>query len=172
MALLTKTELKEHVETDLVDDAVNRLLDDAEAEIIRRFGAHVTQVDEPLGGDKYLFPSRPITTVTSIVETVGTTDTTLAADDYKLIHSNRQIERLGDGTNGRLTWGDRVKITYVPSDNQDTRKRVQIDLVKLAIQYDVVRTVESGNYSATFPDYEKERDKILGRLESAFGVMV
>ena len=45
MSIVTPAQIKEHVQTDLVDAAIQRLLDDADAEIIRRLGPAATQVD-------------------------------------------------------------------------------------------------------------------------------
>ena len=46
MALLTRSQFEEHFDTDLGNDAIERLLNDAEDEIIRLFGAHLTQVEQ------------------------------------------------------------------------------------------------------------------------------
>jgi len=165
VALLKVVEFEEHFETDLSSDAIQRLLDAAEKQIIRRFGQHkVGQVDEMTGRTKFIFPSRPVATLTSIVETVDEDDTTLAADDSKLIHGGRMIERLSDGTNSRNIWGDRVKVSYDPEDEDDIRKEVQIDLVKLTIQWEGLKSKKAGNVSTGFGDYAKERDEILMRL--------
>ena len=165
MALLKVVDFRENMETDLPTDAIQRLLDASEEQIIRKFGPHLTAVtDEMTGLSKFIFPSRPIVTVTTITETVDTVDTVLATDDYKLIHSGRQIERLADGTNSRKLWGDRVKLVYVPDDQTKIRKGVQVDLVKLAIQYEGINSIDSGNFKATLPEYEKERMNILERL--------
>ena len=95
--MLTLDELKALLETDLSDSALQVYLDDAEAEIVLRFG-----------------------------------------DDSQ------------EGEAAR-------------------RKRVQLDLVKLAIEYRALKREESGHYEAEFPDYEQERAKILSRLSHGFG---
>ena len=166
MALLNEAEFIEHFETDLATDAIQRLLDESEEQIIRKFGPHSTAITEDMVGvSKFIFPARPITSVTSITETVGVTDTVLATDDFKLIHTSRMIERLSDGTNARKLWGDRVKLIYVPDDETKLRKGVQVDLVKLAIQNEGLSSIDTGNYKATnVSDYEAEREKILSRL--------
>jgi len=171
MTLLTKEEFTEHFDTDLSQDAIDRLLNDAESEINRRFGSLTSQIEDHQDEGRYLFLQRPASSITSIVETVGTTDTTLETDDYALYHGNRMIKRLTTGINGRTNWGDRIRVTYVPASDSNQRKRVQLDLVKLAIQYQGLSTQESGNYSANFLDYEKEREKILSRLQSKLGVV-
>ncbi|MDA2936831.1 hypothetical protein MYX75_01025 [Acidobacteria bacterium AH-259-A15] len=184
MALLTTTQITDHFDTDLPTAAIQRLLDDAEKEIIRLFGGHTSQVDnllivgtltkEEQSRDlpgKYIFPTRPIKTVTSIVETVSDTDTTLASDDYKLFHGGRQIKRLNDGTNPRTIWGSRVKVTYVPVDDQDQRKRVQLDLVKLAIQFDGLANSKVGSVALVIGEYEGQRQQILSRLLPALALV-
>ena len=93
--MLTLDELKALLETDLSDSALQVYLDDAEAEIVLRYGED--------------------------------------AEDLA------------------------------------RRKRVQSDLVKLAIEYRALKREESGNYEAEFPDYEQERAKILSRLSHGFG---
>jgi hypothetical protein len=58
MTLLTVDQFREHVETSLVDDAIQRLLDDAEAEIIRYAGdlGSITELID--GGSSRLVLSR------------------------------------------------------------------------------------------------------------------
>ncbi len=97
MALLTLEELKELLQTDLSDSALQFYLDDAGAEIVLRFGH------------------------------------------------------------------------YPQGDDLARRKRVQLDLVKLAIEYRALKSEQSGHYEAEYPDYESERGKILSRLNHGFG---
>ncbi len=169
MALLTTTQFLEHFDSDLATAALQRLLDDAEADIIRLYGPHASQVEYLLGGEFCLFLARPATSVTQIVETVGDTDTTLAANDYQLLHGGRTLQRDPDGDNGGTIWGDRVKVTYVPSDDTASRKRVQLDLVKLAIQYEGLDSVRVGNVSADAGNYQQRRAEILSALAPTFG---
>ncbi len=171
MALLTTVQFLEHFDTDLGTDALQRLLDDAEADIVRLFGAHATQVDYRLGDGVNIWLSRPASSITQVVETVGDTETTLAANDYKTLFGGRQLERDPDGTNGRTTWGERVKVTYVPEDDTARRRRVQLDLVKLAIQYEGLDSVRVGNVSSQqiSGNYQQRRSEILSALAPTFG---
>ncbi|MCQ4575414.1 MAG: hypothetical protein NOU37_09250 [Candidatus Brocadiales bacterium] len=172
MALMSATEVRQHIDTDLVDAALQRLIDAAEEDIDTHFGSVTSQLDELLGnGGKHLWPTRPIKTVSSIVETVGTTDTTLASDDYKLLHGGRQIERLNTGTNARNSWGDRTKIQYTPEDETKKRKGILIKLVKLEVEYNGLSSERAGDYQSSSLDYEGERKKILGGL-AGFGSFV
>src|SRR4051812_3591782 len=101
MTLLTVDQFREHVETSLVDDAIQRLLDDAEAEIIRYAGALGSRTELVDGGSGRLVLTRPVGSITSVTETFGTTDTILAADDYRQ-RNVYVLERLYTGTNGRF----------------------------------------------------------------------
>ena len=168
--LLTPSRFKEAYDTDLEDAPIQRLLDDTEAEIVKVFGAAATHVDWLPGRTKNIFLSRPAATITSIVETIALTDTTLAADDYELQHNGKSLWRKWDGTNGRLRWGDRAKVTFVPVGDLDQRKRVQLDLVKLAIQYDGLQRSAVGNQTLVMGDYEEARREILSRLGPTLAV--
>lgn len=171
-ALITPAQLLEHVEADLGNDALQRIIDDADAEIVKRFGAHTANViDTRPGGGRLIFLDRPVTAVVSIVEYDGMpfdeTEETLVADDYRLWYGGRAIERLASGTNPRTSWGDRVVITVTPEAETARRTRVEIDLCKLAIQYDATKATSIGDHSQTNPDYDVERERILDALSPA-----
>lgn len=166
MALLNPHEFAEHFETDLDDVPVQRLLDDAESEIDRVFGALATQADSAEGLTRSVFTSRPIDTITSVTEIIDDVSTVLASDDYRRI-GTREFRRLADGTNARSLWGDEVVIVYGPVSDVNQRTRVQLDLVKLAIQYQAVKSQAlGGGVSFAFPAYEEERRSILSSLET------
>lgn len=155
----------EHIETDIHDDALQRLIDAAEREVIDRFGEHTTQTDDLEGGAGYLFPMRPVGSVTSITESIGNTDVVLAANDYVLRNGGKMIERRSDGTNGRTSWADRVRVVYVPVTEDARRKEVMIDLVRHALTSVPGQTSQSdGDHSFNSQDYQEAREKILSRL--------
>ena len=165
MALLTTTEFHDHFETDLKAVPLQALLDDAEATIDDQFGVLATQTDSVEGLTRSVFASRKISTITTVTEIIADVSTALSANDYRKI-GNRELRRLADGTNPRTLWGDEVVIVTAPVSDVDQRTRVQVDLVKLAIQYQAVRSQSLGaGLSFDFPDYEKERQAILSRLE-------
>jgi len=171
-SLLTTDELREHFETDLKDAAVQRLIDDAESEIDERIGQLATGTDT-FEGDilaTALFLSRRAKTITTATEEIrsggGYQTTVLDPTDYKLRYEGRQIERLTSGVNPRSTWGDIVTVVYVPEDDTNRRKRVAVDLVKLAAQYSALDSEKIGDYSAKSAKYEAHRSEILARLES------
>lgn len=176
MALLSVPELREHVETDLPDSAVQALIDDADAEIVRRYGPH-RDAANPLsirlmGGHKFLFLTRPIETVDSITETAGGVETELAADDYRVWYEGFALQRRSDGTNVASVWGEEVVIAYVPQDDTAIRQRVAIDLVRLAVQYQALRNERVGDYNAAHVDYREERELLLAAIQDprALGV--
>ena len=165
MALLTTTTFKEHFETDLATAAIQRHLDETEALIVREFGANTTDLTEWLEGmGRYIFLSRVASSVTTTVETVSDEDTTLASDDYRLEGQGRRIKRLSDGTNGRVNWGDLVKVIYTPSNETSIRIGVQLDLVKLEIQFKGLKGEKIGDWGGNMGAYDTERAAILGRL--------
>ena len=159
-------EINEHVEHDLTDEAIQRLIDDAEDDILSRFGPHATQVEDVVGGGIYVFPRRRISTVTSIVETSNEEDTTLATNDYKIMNNGWQLKRLTNGSNGRNTWAPEVRLTYTPVAEADQRKRVIIDLVRLAVQHNALSREVSGDHESQSVEYQKERERILAGLQS------
>ncbi len=168
MALLTSEQFEEHFETDLSDDAIDRLLNDAEADIIRKFGAHTSQIEFVDGLERLIFLQRRVTSISEIIETIAESDTTLSADDYQ-IENSRVLRRLSAGTNGRTRWGDRLKVTYVPESEADRRNRVQIDLVKLAIQHEGLTSSGVGNLRLDTKNYQERREEILSSLVDPLG---
>lgn len=171
MSLITKAIIREHFDTDLVDDAVQRLIDEAEALVDKSYGQLATQTDElrECSLSTVLFLSRRAISITTITEEVQGTEgdytaTVLASDDFQTRYEGRQIERLSGGTNSRATWGDIVTVVYVPEDEMAARTGVIIDLVKLSAQYNAMHSEEIGDYRGTSLDYEKERKAILQRL--------
>jgi len=171
-ALLAAADIRTHVDTDLVDAALTRLIDDADAEIISFAGAIASQVEEVHGCALHesLTLSRRGSAVTTVVETVDDTATTLAADDYSLRADGLTLDRLATGTNARETWGDSVVVTYTPVDQTARRKRVLIDLVRLAVEHKALASESVGDYSATSVEYERERTRILSRLREGLPI--
>lgn len=170
MAILTVDQFREHVSSGLGDDAIQRLLDAAEAEIVRYAGApgSVTEVSD--GGGRYITLGRPAASVTSITETVPGSATTLAVDDYFLYPSGLILERVTGGTNSRHAWHGRVAVTYTAADDSDIRIGVQLDLVNLAINYNPGATMEQiGAWTEQFAQAadanRAEFDSVLARLD-------
>lgn len=169
--LLTLAEMREHVETDIVDGALQRVMNSEEAEIDSRFGAIATQPDVLGGLGTDLFPSRPIQTVTGTIteilfDTFGNESSTdLNADDFKILNNGRTLKRLTTGTNPRQVWGHRIELTYVPLDETERRIGVLVDLVKLSLSNNGKKNEWSGDYRTEQKEnYQRERERILSRL--------
>ncbi|MGH7850294.1 MAG: hypothetical protein ACREOP_08355 [Thermodesulfobacteriota bacterium] len=175
---ITPEILKQHFETDLVDEAIQRLIDSEDAEITRRFGSNASVTEQhllaaPMGyngqeaqkvSQRRIWTKQPIGSVTSVKEgpTLAAADlTTLVVDtDYRVINNGRAIERID------VDFDRRVEIVYVPVSDVKRRDRVTIDLVKLSIQYQGLSSEKVGDYANTSVEYQKEREAILRSLNS------
>lgn len=165
--LLTVGELREHLETDLSDEALQRILNAEEAEIVRRHGPTATQSETLQGNETYLFLSRTASSITSVIETESDnlTQTTLASNDYRLLPAGK-IERLVTGTNPRSFWSHLVTVNYVPENQADQRRLVLMQLAMLTAKYNAMKSesVGGGDYSGTSLDYTVERERLLRSL--------
>ena len=169
---LSVEDAREHVETALGDDALQRLLDDAEQAITDQVGALGSVTAYVEGGGTYLFLPRRAASITGITEAYdSSTPLALAADDYRLGLDGVTVRRIDTGTNPRLSWyGGPVRVVLVAADDEAVRERVQIDLVRLALNYSPLRTGETiGDYSYQNAsnsawNYQTEREAILATL--------
>lgn len=167
--LITVDALRDHVETDLADDALGRLIDDADAEIVRRFGPHNGERVEAQHlsyPTKLIFLPRPASAVASITEesgAEGATVETVADSKYSLEDGGRSIRRKD------ANWKRVVNVTYTPESDDARRAMVLVDLVKLETEYEGIESRRVGSYSETKLDLEKERGKILNRLRQPYG---
>jgi len=162
----TVAEVAEHIEHDKGSDAIERLIDSAEEEVLTRYGPHNAQVDFLRGGDMFLYTLRPVSLVTSIIETVGETTTSLAANDWTSRSGGWILERDQNGTNSRRTWADFVEVTYTPESDDDRRKMVIVELVRVSMMYNAAKSKRTGDVSFTFVEYQDERESILSTLDT------
>ena len=170
--MTTLTRVQERIETDLTGAELQSMIDEITAEIEGRFGV-VGSIIVFLDGDrKYLSLTRPYSSTITIVEILGTDETTLSADDFRILDGGRTLERLGDGTNGRLLWERLVKVTYTPASKAEEREEVVIQVVQLGVEFRGLKTEKSGDYSVTFADYKAARDTLIGSLTPRRGVMM
>ncbi len=163
--LLTVAQIRDHVETDLVDTALQRLVDDADAEIISRLGSLASVEQEQVcAGERYLSLLRVAAAITSVSLRIGQTDYPLAAGDYSLQFEGRMLERRQDdgALLPDLRWNGVATIVYVP-DTSDVaqRTRLEIDLVKLSVAYDAQRSAKIGDATTAPLDYRTERENLF-----------
>ena len=165
--LITVGQLREHVETDLSDDALERLVDSADAEMIRAFGPHDGELSVLVAGRGYrIWLPRPAKSITEIGEwagweTPGDADP-VSADKYSLEHGGRTIFRTD------APFMTNVQITYTPIADNPRRTQALIDLVKLELEYRGLNTERVGSYSVTYMDHDKKRQRILTRLRQNY----
>ena len=169
--IITVADLREHVETDLPESAIQRLIDDADQFVVDTYGAHgpATQTDDLYvdSGSEYVFPTRPVDAITTVTEyTSETTSKVLDPTDYRLGHGSQSLLRLRNGSNPAVGWGYRVVVAYVIATTENPQRRgVVIDLVSLSINHSSgLRSERAGDYSVSYGDSADERNKILRRL--------
>lgn len=167
MSLLTVAELRDLVNTGLVDAKLQVIIDREEAEVIAQYGAHyvngATTIAETVsGGNGSLFLKRRIGTISAIAEStsLGGTAITLTASQYFVWAGEGRISRLPEGA----AWGRSVVVTYVPADDTALRKQVLIELVRLALEQTAMRSENvAGEYSYQAPIWNEERKRLLKR---------
>jgi hypothetical protein len=171
--LLTPDDIREFEPApELSDDALQLLLDAAEAEIVRYAGASDSAVEWLVGGRREIVLSKPATAIASVAEHIGgpSAPITLAADDYTSDPTGYLLYRLGTGTHPRWRWWGRVAVTYTPTADLAIRKGVELDLVRLMVSYRPGSTSETvGLWTTQLAansvwNNSRERDSILSRL--------
>ena len=178
MTLLTVDQFREHAPSTLVDAAIQRILDATEAEITAYAGPVGGTVTERVrGGGSSLVTSRRVSAVTSATETRWSTDTVLAANDYR-IRSPYVLERLRTGTNPRSYWARDVAVVYTPVDDTAIRKMVQLALAKLDIATNPGLAAQTiGSWTEQYAsnsawNADEERRSILSRLKEPMAAVV
>lgn len=117
----------------LSDAALQDIIDREETEIVRRLGANYPgpiTITRP-GGQKSIYLSRPIGTITSIAEYLylgDTAPTTLTTTDYFVWTDQGRIERVVSARK----WGAYVTVVYTPQDDTNLRKTALTELVRIA----------------------------------------
>lgn len=160
--LLTPAQLRMHLETDLADEALQRLLDSEEGEIVRRYGEHATATEVLVGTLAGVLLSRPALSVTSVTEESPDADPLeLAADDYVAWYGGRLLTRSMNGTNPAWSWAPRVTVVYVPVSNVEQRRLVLIRLCQLAAAFNGTQAEAVGDYRMSALDYQRERERAL-----------
>ena len=159
---LTPTIVREHIETDLSDAALTRLINDAESEVTARFGDDEDATVDLEGQWWTIRLPRPAESVTSVSERRNAKTSVLVdADDYELVDGGRTLVR------HVRRWSRWVTIVYTPKPEAALRERVALDLVHLSITYGgFTKTERVGDYQqARFDDYLREREHLLQSIQ-------
>lgn len=169
MAILTVDEVREHVETDIGDLALGRLIDAADQEIIDRLGVLASHT-EVLAGDRLtMLPlARRAASITSAVEQIEDTDYALVASDYELMDDGYRIRRK-QGTGEPATfWRGIVTIVYVPyggaAGELAARKKLLADLVRLDAVYEAIASKKIGDVDHTALNHTDERNALFSSM--------
>ena len=169
--LLSATRARMVVDTKLNDTELETLTAELEAEVVRFFGANYVDASTTVTftkrvfGQSYLYLPRKVSSITSVTEE----DATLTEDeDFELSTDQSMLYRLPYTG----VWYGKVVVTYVPYDDNEDRKKVILDLLRL----DLARTAMSredfdGSYNYAAPeDWDVERAKILRRLKLTMAI--
>lgn len=134
MSLLTPAEVQAYgVGLALSTSDLQTVIDQEEAEIVRRFGSAAGARTETVrGGASSIFLKRAISSVSAVSEYyyLGDTATALASTDYYVWGDEGRIERIL--TAGK--WGALISVTYTPVDDTLLRKSVLLDLIRIATE--------------------------------------
>lgn len=168
---VTVETFREHVTSELGDDALQLLLDAAEQAIRARYGEAGTETHD--GGQSYIFLRRRAAEVTSVTETDYTgAEVELDETDWRLRGDGVSLLRLSTGLNPPVgwswrtpTWGTTVTVEYDPDDMDAELARIQIALVELDLNHMPGLTSETiGAWSESANSgtpYAAERETIL-----------
>lgn len=168
MALIDR--VKERIESDLSDEELQAMIDSLLAEIDQRYGPSsdlmTTDLFSELRDRKYLRLPRRVESVDSIIEREAEEDKILSANDYRISHRGRLIERLSKGDNPAQAWAPKVRITFTPVSDVAPREEVVIQLVQLQVNNPGLTSETKGDWSASYSDVDQRRGRILASLDA------
>lgn len=170
--ILTVDTVRSLVEIGITDDALQLLLDDALQLIANRFGDPFTeQVTVEAYGERTIRLLRPAVALTLVEDTTVwpyTSWSTVDPADYLLEDGGRTLTRINTTSGWGVYpsgWGRRTRITYRPRSEVATRRRVTIDLVRLACVYRGLMLEQVGDYKMQAVDYTDEQVKLLSQIQ-------
>jgi hypothetical protein len=164
MSLVTVSEVRASVATGVSDPQLQAIIDREEAIIVERCGAHYVDTSmrntETLrGGYTLLHVAQKITSVYRVTE--DSVVLSQSNGDFRVWEREGALERLPVGS----TWGEVISVLYVPYNDNERRKSVLIELVRLALERTAMASESvAGEYSYHAPDWERERSRLLRSL--------
>jgi len=186
MALIDR--VKERSPSDLSDTELQAMIDTIAAEIDACVGAAgpitVTSgdpTDDTTRSRRVLRLTRPLdegqpVTVTEIDpgwSGDAANEVTLNAEDYRVLHGGRTLQRLWDGTNGRRYWAPLVRIAYTPQGVAGLRDEAVIRLMAIDLtDKGALKSERAGDYSwtaATGEERAKAREAVFDWLVQMLG---
>ena len=165
--LIATAVVEQLVQSGLPVDALEVIIDAADAEIVRAYGPHdATHVARFYNDTTMtLYLQHPASAVTEVKEWFSSDDEAdvlaLAATEYRVIANGRALERVGQ------YWRRNVQVTYTYADNA-RRAQVLVDLVRAELAYSGQSRERVGSYDVSAIP-QQERARILARLRQAYG---
>lgn len=185
------------IETDIDEAELERIIDEANLEVIQRYGPHA-DTGNPItvklaGGAQTLDLARPLDeaedfTITEFWRTSwggSPQSRVLEASDFQVWFGGRTIERLYTGDSPAFRWSGIapqemgfggsagwVTVEYVPVNDGNQREEVVIKLVLLNIEYNgKIRTDIAGlrEFEVVF---QEERERLLRSLAPRKGMLI
>lgn len=170
---MSPDQLRQHIETDLSDEALALLIDAEREAINKHAGSSDSQTDRMHAfGARELMLTRDAAAVESVKLRYSADDDELelADNDYRL-EPPRTLVRLSGGPNGDFRWIGKIEINYFPVADYALRERVLVDLVKLAIEFKGLDEETVGSTERTFADYEASRRAVLSQLDGRRSIL-
>lgn len=171
--MMTVEALRQHIETGMPDEALQRILDSETAAIERVTGISSAGSMQVRGGTLSFMLTVYGATVTGIVEIdrYGAVET-LNGTDYRVLNGGMTFERSQLGDHPASCWADYLTITYALATSPEAVVTL-IALCKLAIRYSGLRTETVGqDYTETTLDYTKERNALLRSIWPGSGMVL
>lgn len=166
--LLNISEVKDLIRTDFSDGAINALIDREEGEIVRRFGPNTGSITDIFDGviSENIWVDRRIDSVTSVEESTDNfvTIDLLTSTEFRVFTDEGRIQRLSSGF--KVKFEPDVRVIYTPVDDQEERKAVLIELVRVGLERQVMirESVGQGDYAYEAPNWEDVRRQLYTRL--------
>ena len=166
MSLLTIAQLRTEVQTSLLNDALQTIIDREEEQMVDRLGPHyvaataISETHPVRSGGKNVYTRRRIQSVSSVAErSPGGDNATVAATNYEVWAGQGRIERISG------EWAARVVVTYIPADDSAKRKQALITLIRLILERTALKQESfAGEHSYTAGDWDAERAQIYRNL--------
>ncbi len=174
-SLVSTEEVQALVQSDLAPDQIQQVIDREETELIKRFGTHsLTDSGDPQrvteelqGGLRDVYVDRLISIVASVTVSTDSfaTITVLDSTEYRTFKDEGRLSRIVGGV--PISWERDVRVTYNPQDNDDVRKSILIELVRIALERQAfLKEGVAGEYSYTAPgSWEAVRESLYSRLK-------
>lgn len=153
MADLTVPELRQHIDSELPDAALARIIADVYDEIVAKYGPVGVDVSERVVSDfdrdGAIVLRRKPASITSIVEeldSVGDSTRTLDPTDYRV--RGYTVQRLRGGVFPARGWsGYGTTVTYRPRDDSARRAMAVVDVAKEELAHSGFASRRLGDYS-------------------------